>query len=117
MARQRAGIAAKPAERVFDLENRFAQYGARPVPPAAISLDEQVAKGEVVVVYDTRDNLFYSKRGEYAGLDADLVGQLLEKPGLVLGPDVAHGPGQSAVYAQTRSVAVMIRHSSTQHIG
>jgi hypothetical protein len=60
-----------PRYTFFDSSTRFG-----PVIPEGIhrfEKDQRVAKGGVVVDYDTRDNMFYPSSGTYAEFEADLA--------------------------------------------
>lgn len=64
-----------PRYTFFDAHTRF--DNAIPARLQDFSFEERVAKGGVVVDYDTRDNIFYPNRGTYAEFEADAVGEAL----------------------------------------
>jgi hypothetical protein len=60
-----------PRYTFFDADTRF--DASIPAGIRQFEKDQRVAKGGVVVDYDTRDNMFYPSSGTYAELEADLA--------------------------------------------
>jgi outer membrane protein assembly factor BamA len=60
-----------PRYTYFDAQTRF----DLPVPSgiANFERDQRIAKGGVVIDYDSRDNIFYPTRGIYAEFEGDLA--------------------------------------------
>ncbi len=62
-----------PRYTYFDAQTRFAFATPLPSGIGDFQRDQRVAKGGVVVDYDSRDNIFYPTRGIYAEFEGDLA--------------------------------------------